>query len=510
MSVGGLCFAYVGMYKNQLQELAQRSCFNLPSYACIREGPDHAPRFKATVNFNGEAFESPTFCTTLRQAEHAAAEVALGTLSKRGPSRSLAAKVLDETGVYKNLLQETAHRAGMKLPVYTTVRSGPGHTPIFSCTVELAGMSFSGESAKTKKQAQKNAAMAAWSALKQLPNLDFSSSSSSSSSITSSSLSPSSSSSSTSSSSGIHESNRNDEQEQVVIARALTSLHQSSEGNKYTQNDRQHGRRRPNTTRRELGSSTNQSYYMPCQSWAHRSFSAEAAIYQMWHPFHNSMFHPAQSQLFPVLSQEPITTLPCFPEPTQVLPVYFLDYDYSLPVPPRTQSQVKIQEINDEKSQGEENQWLYNPIPDAVDHSSKALDQNGGEVEEEDVAVSIEQETDLQSERSHRKKPFDWVSRASMRPGNSSNTKSCKLMPRDHPLYRPRFDYIQPRPGRPSAGYSSRSRVKPNQVLSMAAPVTIRTAVPVFSARPLAESSSPLVLSDGIRALDSEFDKFQI
>ena len=82
------------MYKNQLQELAQRSCFNLPSYACIREGPDHAPRFKATVNFNGETFESPVFCSTLRQAEHAAAEVALNELSKRGPSSTLAAKVL--------------------------------------------------------------------------------------------------------------------------------------------------------------------------------------------------------------------------------------------------------------------------------------------------------------------------------------------------------------------------------------------------------------------------------
>jgi hypothetical protein len=82
------------MYKNQLQELAQRSCFNLPSYACIREGPDHAPRFKASVNFNGEIFESPSYCTTLRQAEHAAAEVALTVLSTRGPSRSLTARVL--------------------------------------------------------------------------------------------------------------------------------------------------------------------------------------------------------------------------------------------------------------------------------------------------------------------------------------------------------------------------------------------------------------------------------
>ncbi|XP_010249128.1 PREDICTED: double-stranded RNA-binding protein 5-like isoform X2 [Nelumbo nucifera] len=161
------------MYKNQLQELAQRSCFNLPSYACIREGPDHAPRFKASVNFNGEIFEGPSYCTTLRQAEHAAAEVALNTLYTRGPSRSLTAKVLDETGVYKNLLQETAHRAGLNLPVYTTVRSGPSHIPVFTCTVELAGMNFVGEPAKTKKQAEKNAAMAAWSALKQMPSFGF-------------------------------------------------------------------------------------------------------------------------------------------------------------------------------------------------------------------------------------------------------------------------------------------------------------------------------------------------
>ncbi|XP_010425429.1 PREDICTED: double-stranded RNA-binding protein 3-like [Camelina sativa] len=160
------------MYKNQLQELAQRSCFNLPSYTCTREGPDHAPRFKASVNFNGEKFESPSYCSTLRQAEHSAAEVALCALSSKGPSKSLTARVLDETGIYKNLLQETAHRAGLDLPVYTSVRSGPGHIPTFSCNVELAGMSFKGESAKTKKQAEKNAAVAAWFSLRKMPRLD--------------------------------------------------------------------------------------------------------------------------------------------------------------------------------------------------------------------------------------------------------------------------------------------------------------------------------------------------
>ncbi|KAL1828058.1 hypothetical protein DCAR_0207263 [Daucus carota subsp. sativus] len=156
------------MYKNQLQELAQRSCFNLPAYTCIREGPDHAPRFKATVNFNGETYECPNYCTTLRQAEHSAAEVALNALANRGPSNSLAARILDETGVYKNLLQEVSQRVGASLPTYKTSRSGLGHLPIFTCTVELAGVTFTGEPAKNKKQAEKNAAMAAWSALKQL------------------------------------------------------------------------------------------------------------------------------------------------------------------------------------------------------------------------------------------------------------------------------------------------------------------------------------------------------
>ncbi|XP_009381975.2 double-stranded RNA-binding protein 6 [Musa acuminata AAA Group] len=182
------------MYKNQLQELAQRSCFNLPSYTCIREGPDHAPRFKAAVNFNGELYESPSFCTTLRQAEHSSAEVALNALSQRGPSHSLAARILDETGVYKNLLQEIAQRAGEPLPSYTTVRSGLGHLPVFACTVELAGITFTGEPAKNKKQAEKNAALAAWLSLKQLAKKAASSS---------------------------IEHENNDEQEQITIARVL-------------------------------------------------------------------------------------------------------------------------------------------------------------------------------------------------------------------------------------------------------------------------------------------------
>ncbi|XP_020532589.1 double-stranded RNA-binding protein 2 isoform X2 [Jatropha curcas] len=101
---------------------------------------------------------------------------------------------LDETGVYKNLLQEIAQRVGAPLPQYTTFRSGLGHQPVFTGTVELAGITFTGEPAKNKKQAEKNAAMAAWSSLKQLAKEDASSSS---------------------------EPENSDELEQITIARAL-------------------------------------------------------------------------------------------------------------------------------------------------------------------------------------------------------------------------------------------------------------------------------------------------
>ncbi|KAH7422455.1 hypothetical protein KP509_12G009400 [Ceratopteris richardii] len=156
------------MHKNQLQELAQRSNVNLPAYSCIREGPDHAPRFKAMVNFDGEVFESPQFYSTLRQAEHAAAEAALDLLSKRGTSQSLAARVLEETGMCKNLLQESAQKAGVSLPMYTTIKGAPGHGKNFTSIVQVGGRVYAGEPAKSRKQAEKNAAMAALSGMTQL------------------------------------------------------------------------------------------------------------------------------------------------------------------------------------------------------------------------------------------------------------------------------------------------------------------------------------------------------
>uniref|UniRef100_A0AAT9XXN2 Double-stranded RNA-binding protein 2 n=1 Tax=Pinus taeda TaxID=3352 RepID=A0AAT9XXN2_PINTA len=147
------------MHKNQLQDLAFRGGFSLPSYSSVRKGPAHVPLFKAFVTFEGETYESPEFYGTLRQAEHAAAAVALKSLTKKGFS-------LNESAMYKNFLQEFAQKEGIPFPEYMTDRSGPSHISIFKSTVKFAGLAFVGKEANSKKQAEKNAAMAAWSALK--------------------------------------------------------------------------------------------------------------------------------------------------------------------------------------------------------------------------------------------------------------------------------------------------------------------------------------------------------
>ncbi|XP_022743011.1 double-stranded RNA-binding protein 2-like isoform X2 [Durio zibethinus] len=451
------------MYKNQLQELAQRSCFNLPSYSCIREGPDHAPRFKATVNFNGETFESPMLCFTLRHAEHAAAEVALNTLANRGLSRALAARVLDKTGVYKNLLQETAHRAGLNLPVYATVRSGPGHVPIFSGMVELGGMSFMGEPARTKKQAQKNAAMAAWSALRKLSH--HGSSSSSSPSL---------------------ESKGKEEQEQVVIARFLSSL-RPSEAMQSLQNDCQYEKQRSIHVCIDLTPPTPSLYSMQGQSWPYPSFSPEIAmpIYQMWQheqllqlqnhlftfpispvpaaspqilPYVQSSLHPDHHLSFQARDQKPILTAPRLAIATSCPSLCFSNHTASQPIMGR--STVTIQEIPEEVKE------------ESSKHSPPVV---------RDPPVAAQTNVELGMEESkqedHKQKNVDLESKGE----NGHRKLDAGTRPVNYQFQNPHaFESSHLRPQHPPRA-SYRNSSTPS---SAAAPVMIRTVSPISSTRP--------------------------
>lgn len=70
--------------KNQLQSYAQKRNIGLPVYSSEWEGPPHAMKFKCKVIIDGQSYESPSFYSTLKDAEHAAAKVALMSLSPGG------------------------------------------------------------------------------------------------------------------------------------------------------------------------------------------------------------------------------------------------------------------------------------------------------------------------------------------------------------------------------------------------------------------------------------------
>lgn len=70
----------------------------------------------------------------------------------------------NESPIYKNILQELAQSEGFILPIYKTENSCEPHNPSFISTVEVEGETFQGTEAKSKKQAESNAARAAYTA----------------------------------------------------------------------------------------------------------------------------------------------------------------------------------------------------------------------------------------------------------------------------------------------------------------------------------------------------------
>ncbi|KAF3327549.1 double-stranded RNA-binding protein 1-like protein [Carex littledalei] len=146
-------------YKSQLLVYAQKRSKELPEYTTVRVGSPHAPQFKAAVVIDGLTFECPQFFKTVREAEHAAAEVALANLPKEESSQQ---NLQDELVVpYKTLLQEYTQKSKQLLPVYTTVKDPDSSLILFLSTVEVCGRTFKGVAAKTKKQAEASAAKVA-------------------------------------------------------------------------------------------------------------------------------------------------------------------------------------------------------------------------------------------------------------------------------------------------------------------------------------------------------------
>ncbi|CAH9125049.1 unnamed protein product [Cuscuta epithymum] len=145
------------VYKNQLQQYAQKQGLPLPQYSCETEGPPHDRRFRSRVAFSGKFYECQQFFTTLKEAEQAAAKVAVEAICPD--------EIQKGGGLFKTLLQELAQKLGFLFPTYKTVQSGPPHDTTFSSVVQIDEESYQGQPAKTKKQAELNAAEIAYNTL---------------------------------------------------------------------------------------------------------------------------------------------------------------------------------------------------------------------------------------------------------------------------------------------------------------------------------------------------------
>ncbi|KAF3796151.1 Double-stranded RNA-binding protein 1 [Nymphaea thermarum] len=126
------------MFKNRLQEYCQRNSWGFPKYTITKGGPDHNPKFKATVVVNGVAYEVQGFHKSSKDAQNEAARVVFESLVDADQSSSDEEMQLN----YKSYLQEFVQGRRWSSPVYAHVREGPSHAPRFNVTVTVEGKSF--------------------------------------------------------------------------------------------------------------------------------------------------------------------------------------------------------------------------------------------------------------------------------------------------------------------------------------------------------------------------------
>ncbi|KAL8523316.1 hypothetical protein ACS0TY_013332 [Phlomoides rotata] len=161
-SFPGKSWARLSMYKNLLQQYAQKEDLGFPVYSTEAQGPPHDRRFKSRVCVAGKSYETTEFFPTLKEAEQAVAKVACQAL--------FVDVIQEDEGLYKNLLQEFAQKKGLRCPSYETVSSGMSHMPVFVSVVAVGTNTFRGAEAKTKKQAELNAAKVAYFDLTKVTN----------------------------------------------------------------------------------------------------------------------------------------------------------------------------------------------------------------------------------------------------------------------------------------------------------------------------------------------------
>ncbi|XP_027938695.1 double-stranded RNA-binding protein 4-like [Vigna unguiculata] len=149
------------MYKNRLQEFTSRSGTEVPIYQTVNEGQPHIPKFRSTVWVAGISYTSESTFSQKKAAEQEAARLALETILQKtreeGPSL-----VSEISPLCKSIINEYAAKLHIEGPSYNTVQQQIGGVlPVFTSSLVFNGTSYTGDPARTKKEAEQSAAQAA-------------------------------------------------------------------------------------------------------------------------------------------------------------------------------------------------------------------------------------------------------------------------------------------------------------------------------------------------------------
>ncbi|KAL2504304.1 Double-stranded RNA-binding protein 1 [Abeliophyllum distichum] len=147
-------------YKNRLQQFTQRASIPLPVYKTFCEA-QHPPSFRSRVWVNGTCFTSNT-CPCKKMAEQEVAKLALADVIRKvkdeGSSLIREGKVT--TVLCKSIMNEYAVKMNMERPTYDTVQP-KGLLPVFVSSLIFNGVTFTGDTATNKKEAENFAARSA-------------------------------------------------------------------------------------------------------------------------------------------------------------------------------------------------------------------------------------------------------------------------------------------------------------------------------------------------------------
>ncbi|KAL9231285.1 hypothetical protein vseg_006530 [Gypsophila vaccaria] len=161
------CVKEGSMYKNRLQEFAQRANLQLPSYHTVTEQePRQSPKFKSTVEVDGEKYTSTNTFSTRKAAEQDVAKIALEAISQK--IKNCVSKNTTDEGFppihedrvfSKSILHEFAAKKNFEKPTYDTVRLESAF-PLFVSSLVFDGVKYTGEPSVNKKEAEQLAARA--------------------------------------------------------------------------------------------------------------------------------------------------------------------------------------------------------------------------------------------------------------------------------------------------------------------------------------------------------------